>query len=79
VHSHLFKNLLGFVKEGVGVSILDQFVLDYDGEGGFITRPFEPNIFIDMAIITSKSRPLSTIGQEFLSLLLEELAHFRTS
>lgn len=76
VHSHLFKNLLGFVKEGMGVSILDQFVLDYDGEGGFITRPFKPDIMIDMAIITSKTRPLSTIGQEFLTLLIAELGDF---
>ncbi len=78
VHSHLFKNLLGFVKEGMGVSILDKFVLDYDGEGGFVTRPFKPEIMIDMAIITSKTRPLSAIGQEFLDLLRVELAHFLT-
>ncbi|MFT5000686.1 MAG: DNA-binding transcriptional LysR family regulator [Planctomycetota bacterium] len=73
VHSHLFKNLLGFVKEGMGVSILDRFVLDFDNEGGFITRPFRPKIMMDMAIITSKSRPLSAIGQEFLDLLVTEL------
>jgi len=73
VHSHLFKNLLSFVKEGMGVSILDRFVLDYDFEGGFITRPFKPAITIDMAVVTSKTRPLSAIGQEFLKLLMDEL------
>jgi DNA-binding transcriptional LysR family regulator len=73
VHSHLFKNLLGFVKAGMGVSILDRFVLDYDNEGGFITRPFRPQIMMDMAIITSKTRPLSAIGQEFYELLVDEL------
>lgn len=73
VHSHLFKNLLSFVKEGMGVAILDRFVLDFDYEGGFITRRFRPSIMMDMAVITSTTRPLSQIGQEFLSLLLEEL------
>ncbi|MCP5076247.1 MAG: LysR family transcriptional regulator [Rhodobacteraceae bacterium] len=76
VHSHLFKNLLSFVKEGMGVSILDRFVLGYDFEGGFITRPFRPAIMMDMAVITSKARPLSQIGQEFLALLLDELQPF---
>lgn len=73
IHSHLFKNLLSFVKEGMGVSILDRFVLDYDFEGGFVTRPFQPTIMMDMAVITSKARPLSQIGQDFLDLLLAEL------
>ncbi len=73
VHSHLFKNLLSFVKEGMGVSILDRFVLDFDFEGGFITRRFQPTIMMNMAVITSKTRPLSQIGQEFLALLLEDL------
>jgi len=73
VHSHLFKNLLGFVKEGMGVSILDRFVLDFDKEGGFITRPFRPKIMMDMAIITSKNRPMTSIGRSFLEMLLSEL------
>jgi len=76
VHSHLFKNLLSFVKEGMGVSILDRFVLDFDFEGGFITRPFRPVIMMDMAVITSKNRPLSSIGQEFLQLLKAELVPY---
>ncbi len=73
VHAQLFKNLLSFVKEGMGVAILDPFVLDFDREGGFITRPFRPQILMEMAVITSTSRPLSSIGQEFLALLKQEL------
>ncbi len=76
VHSHLFKNLLSFVKEGMGVSILDPFVLDFDGEGGFVTRPFRPRIMMDMAIITSATRPLSAVGREFLELLSVELGRY---
>jgi len=75
VHTHLFKNVLSFVKEGMGVAILDRFVLNYDFEGGFITRPFRPAIAMEMAVVTAKTRPLSIIGQEFLALLVDELAH----
>ncbi|MGR3623240.1 LysR substrate-binding domain-containing protein [Pseudophaeobacter sp.] len=73
VHAHLFKNLLSFVKEGMGVAILDPFVLDFDREGGFVSRPFQPQILMEMAVITSRSRPLSSIGQEFLAALKVEL------
>ncbi len=76
VHSHLFKNVLSFVKEGMGVAIMDRFVLDHDHEGGVITRPFQPAVMMDMAVITSKTRPLSQTGQDFLALLLEELQHY---
>jgi DNA-binding transcriptional LysR family regulator len=78
VHAQLFKNLLSFVKEGMGVAILDPFVLDFDREGGFITRPFRPQILMEMAVITSTSRPLSSIGQEFLALLKQELEPYCT-
>lgn len=77
VHSHLFKNLLSFVKEGMGVSVLDPFVLDFDFEGGFVSRPFRPRIMMEMAVVTSKTRPLSAIGQEFLALLKEELEPYQ--
>ncbi len=76
VHSHLFKNLLSFVQEGMGVSILDPFVLDFEAGGGFVSRPFRPRIMMEMAVITSKSRPLSAVGQEFLTLLKQELAPY---
>ncbi|HHB81519.1 MAG TPA: LysR family transcriptional regulator [Aliiroseovarius sp.] len=76
VLSHLFKNLLDFVKEGMGVALLDPFVLKYDAGSGVITRPFRPAVYTDMAIITSKTRPLSAIGQEFLTLLRAELAAY---
>ena len=76
VHSHLFKNLLSFVKEGMGAAFLDPFALEFDREGGFVSRPFEPRILMDMAVITSRTRPLSVIGQEFLDLLLTEIGPY---
>ncbi|OIQ43700.1 MAG: LysR family transcriptional regulator [Roseobacter sp. MedPE-SW] len=76
VHAQLFKNLLSFVKEGMGVALLDPFVLDFDREGGFVSRPFRPQVLMEMAVITSATRPLSSIGQEFLALLKAELETF---
>jgi DNA-binding transcriptional LysR family regulator len=73
VYTHLFKNMLSFVKEGMGVSLLDRFAVEFDFEGGFITRPFRPAIEMDMMVVTSDARPLSVVGQEFLELLLREL------
>ncbi|MEP2488667.1 MAG: LysR family transcriptional regulator [Marinomonas sp.] len=73
VHSHLFKNLLAFVKEGMGVALLDRFGLDFDYDDRFVARRFEPPIMMDMAVITSATRPLSQLGKEFLALLLAEL------
>lgn len=73
VHSHLFKNLLSFVKEGMGVAVLDRFVLEHDREGGFVARPFRPEIRMEMAVVVSSARPLSQVGQEFLEVLLGAL------
>ena len=73
VHSHLFKNLLACVKEGLGVSLIDRFGLEFDFDDRFVTRRFEPEIKMDMAVITSATRPLSQRGKEFLELLLKRL------
>jgi DNA-binding transcriptional LysR family regulator len=77
IHTHLFKNKLSFVKEGIGVALLDPFTLNFDEAGGVVVRPFRPQIMMDMMVITSRDRPLSALGQEFLDLLLEELEQYR--
>jgi DNA-binding transcriptional LysR family regulator len=77
VHSHLFKNLLGFVQEGMGCALMDPFALNFAREGGFVTRKFRPRLLMEMAVITSRSRPLSTVGQEFLELLTGALESYR--
>ena len=76
VHTHMFKNVLSFVKEGMGIALLDRFALEFDQEGGFIWRRFEPRISMQMAIVTSRNRPLSAVGQDFLEVLEERLADF---
>ncbi|MDG1936203.1 MAG: LysR family transcriptional regulator [Paracoccaceae bacterium] len=73
IHSHLFKNLLAFVKEGMGVALVDRFGLDSYQDNRFIARRFDPSITMDMAVITSTTRPLSQLGKDFLELLLKEL------
>lgn len=76
VHSHLFKNLLAFVKEGMGVALLDRFGVEFDYDDRFVARRFDPPIMMDMAVITSGTRPLSQLGKEFLELLLAELQRY---
>jgi DNA-binding transcriptional LysR family regulator len=76
IHSHLFKNLLSFVKEDMGVALVDDFAIENDHDPRFISRPFTPQIYTDMAIITSATRPLSQIGSEFLDLLQQKLKHY---
>ena len=73
VHSHLFKNILSFVSEGMGVALLDPLMLRYEADG-IVTRPFRPRITLDMIVVTSKTRPMSALGRSFLDLLLQEIA-----
>lgn len=73
IHTHLFKNMLSFVQEGMGVAILDPFLLDHDQSGGFVTRPFAPAIHMDMMVITSATRPLSALAADFRALLIAEI------
>ena len=62
-----------FVAEGLGVAVLDPLAMDYEPLPGVISRPFRPEILMDMAVVVSRTRPLSAIGAEFLDLLLERI------
>jgi len=73
VHTHLFANKLSFIKEGMGIGLVDVISLRNNSSDRFITRPFAPNINLDVAIITSKSRPVSDTGQAFLGQLESHL------
>ncbi|MQQ07827.1 LysR family transcriptional regulator [Epibacterium sp. SM1979] len=73
VHSHLFKNLLSFVKQGMGVALVDCFVSDYDDETDVVLRRFDPKVPMEMAVVTSKSRQMSRVGHDFMDLLLAAL------
>ncbi|MEZ5715742.1 MAG: LysR substrate-binding domain-containing protein [Paracoccaceae bacterium] len=76
VHTHLHQNTLSFVKQGFGAALIDPFTIAFDFEGGFEARPFAPRVTLDLAVITSRQRPLSAVGHEFLGGLLESLAQY---
>lgn len=78
IHTHLSENLLSFVKQGMGVAVIDPFTVMFDEEGGYQTRPFRPTVMLDLAIITAKGRPLSAIAQEFLAQLTPAIASYAT-
>jgi DNA-binding transcriptional LysR family regulator len=78
VHTHLHQTTLSFVKQGLGVALVDPFTIAFDFEGGFVARPFRPQVTLDLAIITSKVRPLSAVGQEFLAELSDSVAGYAT-
>ena len=53
---------------GMGVALLDPFTVS--SGGGFVTRPFTPAVNMDLTTIHSPHRPLSSVGQAFLSELI---------
>ena len=69
---------LAFVKQGMGVAMIDPFTVTFDDESGYQTRPFRPAVMLDLAIITAKGRPLSTIAQDFLAQLTPSIASYAT-
>ena len=73
VQSHLFKNLLSLVNEGMGVALIDRLFLEYEPPGDYVVRPFRPLISLPMAIITSSRKPLSQVGHAFHEELVQAL------
>ncbi len=72
-HTDLFRNALSMVKQGVGAAFIDPFTLSSDSGEGYVVRPFRPRIQLDIAIVTAKARPLSSIGTEFLKIIDEHM------
>ena len=56
------------------MALVDDFAIENDHDPRFISRPFTPQIYTEMAIITSATRPLSQLANEFLQLLRQKLA-----
>lgn len=76
-HTDLFRNALNLVKQGLGAAMIDPFTLAADDGKGYVVRPFEPSILLDIVVVTGRGRPLSAIGQEFLDQVMprmEEIA-----
>ena len=73
-HTDLFRNALNMVRQGVGAALVDPFTLSSDNGEGYVVRPFRPRILLDVIIVTARSRPVSAIGQQFLSRLEPRMA-----
>lgn len=71
--THLFRSLLEFVKNGVGVALIDPFTLNEDDGKGYLVRPFKPNVYLDMALIRRKSHSISKLGDIFYEKVREEM------
>ena len=74
--SHLFRSLLEFVKTGLGVALIDPFTLANDDGKGYVVRPFKPSIYLDMAIIHHKSRPISSVGLKFIEQVKANMSEY---
>ena len=79
VHTHLFENVLSFVKQGMGVALLDPFTVGFKKDAGITIRPFLPSIFIDVAVIRSRHRPLSLVGKAFYEQLNSEISAYASN
>lgn len=69
-HTDLFRNALNMVRRGVGAALIDPFTLASDPGGGYVVRPFRPRVLLDIILVTSRSRPVSGIGRQFLDRLV---------
>jgi len=77
--SHLFRSLLEFVKNGLGVAFIDPFTLANDDGAGYVVRQFKPDIYLDMALIHHKTRPVSKLGMSFFENVREEMLKYSIS
>jgi DNA-binding transcriptional LysR family regulator len=68
-HTDLFRNALNMVRQGVGAAFIDPFTLASDSGAGCVVRRFHPRILLDIALVTARARPLSSVGAEFLAVL----------
>ncbi|WP_431856080.1 LysR substrate-binding domain-containing protein [Azospirillum sp.] len=76
VETQLTMIACAMVAEGSGVAIVDPFTAqEYQGRG-VVIRPFDPAIYIDMAVLTSAQRSLSTLAQDFLTEFRDAVAAF---
>ncbi len=73
-HTDLFRNALNLVKQGLGVTLVDPFTLSSDDRQGYLLRRFEPQIRLDVVILTARGRPISAIGAQFLAQVSQSMS-----
>ena len=76
VETQLTMIACAMVATGAGVSIVDPFTAEEYAGRGVVVRPFEPRVHIEMAVLRSAQRSLSTLAQDFLGEFRSAVAAF---
>ena len=64
-HTHLSKNRLSFVNQGMGIAMTNPFTVIFDEESGYQLRLFRPEVMLDLAIIMAKGTILDNCASVF--------------
>jgi DNA-binding transcriptional LysR family regulator len=67
--TRLFHTALKFVQSGLGIGLVDPFTITSQPMGNVVARKFEPTVSFDLAIIWATNKPVSIVGQSFISWL----------
>jgi DNA-binding transcriptional LysR family regulator len=67
--TRLFHTALKFVQSGLGIGLVDPFTITSQNIDNLVTRKFEPMVTFDLAIIWATDKPISIVGQSFISRL----------
>jgi DNA-binding transcriptional LysR family regulator len=67
--TRLFHTALRFVQSGLGIGLVDPFTITSQPIGSVVVRKFEPSVSFDLAIVWATDKPVSIVGQSFISWL----------
>jgi len=76
IETQLTMIACAMVAAGTGVAIVDPFTAEEYVGRGIVTRPFDPGIHVDMAVLMSAQRSLPTLAQDFLAEFRDAVAAF---
>ena len=71
--TRLFHTALTFVQAGLGVALIDPFTIDCHALDDIVVRRFDPAVSFELAIIWSKSKPVSNLGKAFIQQLKQQM------
>ncbi len=71
--TRLFSSALVFAREGQGIALVDPFTITSQSLKKVVVKPFKPTVSYDLITITAKDRPLSLLGESFVSFIHDEM------
>lgn len=74
----LFSTCCNLVHEGLGIALVDAMSADHHSDLDIISRPFEPTINFDIALLFPANRPRSKLTAEFSQLLKNSIQKYLT-